>query len=198
MKTLERLDFEKEYGVKPSVVSKCEVGKSVKIGKRKLTVKKVEKDKTGFSKTMVISENGVDFILDLAPHWERGPEGPIHICRDGAMNLVRGVYAQTEKDYEELFLGDMRHFQLEKIPGESFKEYEKRRKAYKSGQMKGCEEFLGPVLIRYSKIKALWKSTHDVNEIAKKLGETTYHISCVVDRLGLNRTETGQDGGDEW
>lgn len=197
MKTYERQDFINEYGVTLSGISSCVPGETINLNGRKVKVKDVTKDRSGFKKTMLLSEKGKEFVLDLGPHWERGPEGDIHICREGAMNLVKAVYVQTEKDYEELYLGNMKNFEIEQLPGENRYEFENRVNYVRCKAMKDCEEFLGPVFTKFAKIKALWKTTQNVNIIAETLGENPQHISCVVDRLGLNRTETAQDEPEE-
>ena len=50
-----------------------------------------------------------------------------------------------------------------------------------------CELLLGDLYIKYAKVKALWRNSHDPNTIAKKLNDTPEHIACIIDRLGLNR-----------
>ena len=197
MKILERLDFRDKYGVSTVGISKGVKGETLDINGHKITVKEIENKTSsdGFvSNTMLLSENGEDFILDLSPHWERGPEGDIHMCRDGAMNLIKAVYAQAEKDYEELYIGGIEACELERLPGEKPKDFERRRSINYYRMVRECEQLLGPVFVKYAKVKALWKQTKDVNVIAKKLGDTPKHIANLVDRLGLNQTETAQNG----
>ena len=195
METLERQDFRERFGKSPAEIARCDVGESVEYNGVKLTVKKIQRDKNGFE-MILINDGKKNFMLDLYPHWERGPEGDIHLCREGAMNLVKAVYAQTERDYEQLYLGGEKECLIERLPGENAREYEARRKSYYSTEMKKCEEFLGKVFVKYAKVRALWKISHDVNYIAEKLNEKPYHIACLVDRLGLNRADS-DDTDDE-
>ena len=109
------------------------------------------------------------------------------------MNLIKAVYAQTEKDYEELYIGGMETCELERLPGEKPKDFEWRRSINYQRRVRECEQLLGPVFVKYAKVKALWKATKDVNIIAKKLGDTPEHIANLVERLGLNQTETVQN-----
>lgn len=200
MKILERLDFRNKYGVSTVGISKGIKGETLDINGHKITVKEIENKTSsdGFvSNTMLLSENGEDFILDLSPHWERGPEGDIHMCREGVMNLIKAVYAQAEKDYEELYIGGKEACELEQLPGEKTKDYERRRNINYQRMVRECEQLLGPVFVKYAKVKALWKSTKDVNVIAKKLGDTPEHIANLVERLGLNRTEMAQNDTEE-
>lgn len=200
MKTLERLDFRDKYGVSPTSICKGIVGETINVNGHMITIKAVENQMTpaGYAKnTMILSEDGEDFVLDLTPHWERGPEGDIHMCREGVMNLIKAVYAQTEKDYEELYIGGMEACELERLPGEKPKDFEWRRSINYQRMVRECEQLLGPVFVKYAKVKALWKSTKDVNVIAKKLGDTSEHIANLVERLGLNRTETAQNDTEE-
>lgn len=195
MKTLERADFREVYGESTARVAKAVVGETVIINGHKITVKDIKRskiDSLNYTK-MLLSDNGEDFILDLCPHWERGRSDEIHLCREGVMNLIRAVYAQTERDYEQQYLYGYSSVEIERLPGESDKSFEARRKGSYNRTKRECERLLGPVFTKYAKVKALWGVTHDVNEIADRLGETPEHIANLVDRLGLNRTETGQD-----
>ena len=195
MNTLDRYEYRDKYNESPSRIEHCPVGKSIKINGTILKVLSVEKKKDN-GKVMTLADGDEEFILDLSPHWERGPEGPIKTCHDGVVNLIKGIYAQTESDYEKLYLAGEKGYYMERIPGESVKEYEGRRKSLYRELMKNCEEFLGSVFTEYAKIRALWSISHDVNYIAEVIKSTPYHVSCVVDRLGLNRTQTVQDDDD--
>lgn len=156
-----------------------------------LSLIEIKKDETGNDAYMRFTDNGVEEICDLRPHWERGSDSPIHCTRDGAMNLVRAVYAQTEKDLEELYAGGENSLIVEKNIGESYHEYSQRKNATYRKEVRKCEEFLGPVLSRYTMIKAFYvRNKMSVEQIARAMGETPQHISCVIERLGLNRTET--------
>lgn len=195
MRTLERADFRDTYKESASRISKAVIGETVIVNGHKITVKDIEKSKIDATNCMrmLLSDEGEDFILDLCPHWERGRSDDIHLNRDGVMNLIRAVYAQTERDYERQYLYGYSAIEIERLPGENDKSFEMRRTSYFNRSMRECERLLGPVFTRYAKVKALWTITHDVNEIAQKLGETPEHIASLVDRLGLNRTETAQD-----
>lgn len=199
MKTLERLDFRDKYGVSPVAISKATIGETINVNGHMITVKDVERRMADYQTIlkMTLSEDGEDFILDLTPHWERGPKGEIHMCREGAMNLIKAVYAQAEKDYEQLYIGGSKVCEIERMPGEKPKEFERRRNANYQRMMRECEQLLGPVFAKYAKVKALWKLTKDVNIIAEKLDDYPEHIANLVDRLGLNQTETGQEDTEE-
>ena len=141
------------------------------------------------------TDNGVEEVVDLRPHWERGSDAPIHCTRDGAMNLVRAVYAQTEKDLEELYAGGEMSLILERNVGEKYSDFSHRKNATFRKEVKKCEEFLGPVLSRYAMIKAYYvRNKMTVEQIAGIMGETPRHIANVIERLGLDRAETVKDG----
>lgn len=151
----------------------------------------LERDETGAEAYLIFTDNGVEEICDLRPHWERGSDAPIHCCREGAMNLVKAVYAQTEKDLEELYAGGEIALNVNKEVGESYEQYIRRSGELYRKELKKCETFLGPVFSRYTMIKAYYvRRKMTVEEIAKVMHETPAHISNVIERLGLNRTET--------
>ncbi len=196
MKTLNRYDFRDRYNSSPSKMSSCPIGGNVKIGDHKLHVLNKQRGKDGLE-IITIVDGDDEYELDLSPHWERGSSEPIKCCHEGAVNLIKAVYAQTERDYEELYLKGEKGYYMEEMPGESKKEYEARRKSLYYGMMRDCEKFLGPVFTRYAKIRALWSISHDVNYIAEMIKSTPYHTSCIIDRLGLNRADLPKEN-DEW
>ena len=201
MNTLERMDFKNKYGVSTAKISQGKVGETLNINGHMITVKDIESKRVAkdlISTKMILSENGEDFILDLTPHWERGPVGDIHMCREGVMNLIKGVYAQSEHDYEELYLKGEDALDLEQIQGETLKAFKMRRTSYYKKTMRECEELLGPVFVKYAKVKALWKITHDVDKIAKKIGENPTHTFNLIERLGLYQTETAQNETEDY
>ena len=158
----------------------------------------VEKEKN-VDTYLRFTDNGVEEVVDLRPHWERGTEGPIHCTRDGAMNIIRAVYAQTEKDLEELYAGGDLSLIVEKNVGEKYSDYCRRKNSMYRKEVKKCEEFLGPVLSRYAMIKAYYvRNKMTVEQIARKMGETPRHIANVIERLGLDRTETVKGGRVEY
>ena len=192
MNTLDRYEYRDKYKESPTRIEHCPVGKYIKINGTLLKVLDVEKLKDN-GKILTVADGDDVFRLDLSPHWERGPEGPIKCCHDGVINLIKGIYAQTEGDYERLYLAGEKGYHMERIPGENLKEYEARRKSLYHGLIQGCEDFLGPVYTKYAKVRALWSISHDVNYIAEMIKSTPYHVSCIVDRLGLNRVNLPSD-----
>ena len=188
MNTLDRYEFRNRYKSSPSKVSNCPVGESVTVNGHVLRVVEKHKGRDGFE-TLNIIDGDEEYLLDLTPHWERGPEGPIKCCHEGVMNLIKGVYAQTERDYEELYLNGEKGYYMEKLPGENKGEFERRRKAEYAKEIAKCEEFLGTIFTKFAKIKALWSISHDPNYIGEMVGESAYHTSCIIDRLGLNRKD---------
>ena len=73
-----------------------------------------------------------------------------------------------------------------------------RRTSYYKKTMRECEELLGPVFVKYAKVKALWKVTHDVDKIAEKIGENPTHTFNLIERLGLYQTETAQNETEDY
>ena len=192
MRTIERYEYRDRYKESPSRIEHCPVGKSINVNDAVLNVLAIKKEKDGYKK-ITIADGDLIFILDLAPHWERGPEEPIKCCHEGVINLLKGIYAQTENDYEKLYLTGEKGYYMEAMPGENKKEYEARRKSLYHKLIKDCEDFLGPVYTKYAKIKALWSISHDVNYIAEMIKSTPYHVTCIIDRLGLNRADLPED-----
>lgn len=193
METLERFAFREKYGVSPNRFMRLNEGESLTIEikdqpTRVLKVEKINGTKT-CRNSMVLSEFGKKFLLDLTPHWERD-SADFELCHEGVVNLIKGIYAQTESDYEELYLLGVAGYRLEKLPGENQREFEIRRRKMFRADIEKCEEFLGTVFVTYARVKALWKITHDVNVIAEKTGIEAKHVVLVVERLGLNQTET--------
>ena len=197
MKVMERIDFFQKYNISPSRVTKLKEGECIKVKRKNLPDRVIKCEKIYGSKgnptQLILSEHGDKFTLDLSTHWERGGSSDFKLCHEGMVNLIKAIYSQTESDYEALFLAGPDAIPLEKNPGESLKEFHLRLRRVYTQTYKDCEEFLGEVFCRYAKIKALWRVTHDIDKIAERLGETSYHVACVVDRLGLNRTETAQN-----
>lgn len=192
MRTLDRYDFRDRYDSSPTKVSNCPVGRSINVNGHKLHVLDKSKSRDGFE-VLTIVDGDEEYMLDLSPHWERGTDGPIKCCHEGAMNLIKAVYAQTARDYEEMYLKGEKGYYMEKIPGENNREFEQRRKEIYSSEMKKCEDFLGSILTKFSKVRALWSISHDPKYIGEMIHESAYHTSCIIDRLGLNRAETGQN-----
>lgn len=52
---------------------------------------------------------------------------------------------------------------------------------------------LGKLYIKYAKVKALWKESHDPTFIAEKVNDTPYHVATIIDRLGLNRPNSPKE-----
>lgn len=192
MKTLDRYDFRDRYDSSPSKVSGCPVGQSIKVNGHELHILDKQRQKDGYEK-IVIVDGDDEYLLDLCSHWERGNDEPIKCCHEGALNLIKAVYAQTERDYEELYLAGEKSYPMEKLPGENNREFEARRKSLYNKELKKCEEFLGTIYTKYAKVRALWSISHDVNYIAEMVKSTPHNVACIIDRLGLNRAETAQN-----
>lgn len=195
MITLERFAFREKYGVSPNRFLHMNEGESISVEYKDQPTKTFTCIKINGTKTcresMVLSENGEEFLLDLSPHWERD-SADIDLCHAGVVNLIKAIYSQTEKDYEEYYLLGQKGYKCERLPGENQKEFAIRQRKLWKDQMDKCEEFLGSVFTTYAKVKALWRITHDVNVIADRVGIEPKHVTMIVDRLGLNRTETAQ------
>ena len=189
METVERCEFTRRYGVSPARTEHLKQGEVVNVGSRKLRCIK------NYGAMIVLEEvptichvESKMFVLDLQPHWERG-SAKIKLCHEGVLNLIGAVYRQAENDYEELYLKGSSGYQLVKQPWENNREFAIRQRNLWTDEMKSCEEFLGKIYTNYAKVRALWRITHNPNEIAAKIGDTPEHVSCVIDRLGLNRPD---------
>lgn len=187
---IDRYDFFEKYGVRPTVIYNLNIGESYRDDKRHLCLEikdRVKNENTGFYDTITFTD-GADIIeIDLAAHWEKGPNGEIKFCREGVMNLIRAVYAKAEQDYENLYLNGTEEIDIKPMPGESLKEFTDRRRERYKEDVEECEILLGKLYTRYAKVKALWRKTHDPNEMARKLNDTPEHVVLIIDRLGLNR-----------
>lgn len=200
METIERSEFWDRYHFRPTQLLNTQIGGTYKgkCGEFKV----VEKNHIpGMVGTITYEYNGQTITADLTPHWERGPVGEIHICREGAMNLIGAVMAQTEKDLELYYAYGEKEYQVETLVDEKGKPIfessdhrAKRRKSLYERAVRECEEFLGPTFSKYTMIKAyyqLLKLTE--KEIARRMGESEYHIECVISRLGLYPSILGQE-----
>lgn len=192
MRTIERMDFRNIFGVAPTCISKAKPGDVADVNGRKLEIieRKYVREKTDIIR---FSCEGEEYCLDLAPHWERGGDGPVHCCHEGVINLIRGVYQQTANDLEALYTCGLKDYPCTREFMENKEEYEQRKAALYFRAVKNAEDFLGSVLTGYVKVKAYYKMGKSIDEIAKILEWTPEHTANVIDRLGLNRTETAQN-----
>lgn len=197
---IERIEFYQRYKMTPQhFVHKIRYEGPFEKKGHFLDMKEVIKDESNSEAYLKFTDNGVEEIVDLRPHWERGSSEPIHCTRDGAMNLIRAVYAQTAKDLEELYAGGEASLIVEKNVGEKITDYWNRKTAMYRKEVKKCEELLGPTLSRYTMIKAYYvRNKMSVEEIARAMKETPRHVACVIERLGLDRTETTKEGRVEY
>lgn len=187
---IDRYDFWDRYGVRPTVIYNLDIGQTYVNEKKHLhfeVVDHVRNPETGFYDSITFKDGSELVVVDLMAHWERCPEEGIRFSRDGLMNLIRAVYAKAEEDYEALYLNGDEEIEISRIPGENDREFGKRRIGLYKEAVRECELLLGDLYIKYAKVKALWKNSHDPNTIAEKLNDTPEHIACIIDRLGLNR-----------
>lgn len=187
---IDRYEFFEKYGIRPTAVDSLGIGETYKDEKKGLffEVKDFKKnEETGFKDSVTFFDGKEVIAVDLSAHWEKGPEGDIRFSRDGVMNLIRAVYAKTEEDYEALYLKGDEEIPVKPMPGESLKEFHMRRYELYKNAVAECEMLLGKLYIKYAKVKALWKESHDPTFIAEKVNDTPYHVAIIIDRLGLNR-----------
>ena len=188
---IDRYEFKEKYGVRPTTVDGLKIGETFRDDKKGLffEVKDFKKNKeTGFKDSVTFFDGNEVVVVDLAAHWERHPEKGTRFCHEGVVSLVQAVYAKAEEDYEALYLNGDEEISVKPMPGESLKEFHTRRYGLYKDAVAECESFLGKLFIKYAKVKALWSQTHDPNEMARKLNDTPEHITCIIDRLGLNRS----------
>ena len=188
---IDRYDFLEKYGVRPTVIYKLDIGQTYVNEKKNLhftVVDHIRNPESGFYDSITFDDGSGLVIVDLMPHWERCPDTGIRFSRDGVMNLIRAVYAKAEEDYEALYLNGDEEIEISRIPGENDREFGKRRMGLYKEAVKECELLLGDLYIKYAKVKALWKESHDPFFMAQKLNDTPEHIVCIIDRLGLNRS----------
>ena len=191
---IERIEFYQRYQMTPQRFIERFKEEGTFIRKLHImSVIRVEKDKSGADAYIYFTDNGNEEVVDLRPHWERGSDAPIKCTREGAMNLVRAVYAQTEKDLEELYAGGVDSLILDRNVGEKIADFSQRKSATYWKEVRKCEELLGPVLSRYTMVKAYYvRNKMTVEEIARIMGETPTHIANVIERLGLNRADSAK------
>lgn len=187
---IDRYEFFDRYHVRPTVIYSLGIGQTFVDTKKHLNFEvkdRVKNEDTGFYDEITFFDGKDTVVVDLAAHWEKGPNTEIRFCREGVMNLIRAVYAKAEEDYEALYLNGDEEIKIKPMPGESLKEFHARRLGMYKDAVDECEMFLGKLFIRYAKVKALWSETHDPNEMARKLNDTPEHVACIIDRLGLSR-----------
>ena len=201
MKTFERFDFREEYGISPNRFMQMNEGDSVKIERKNQPARVIKVEKIIGTRTcrnsMVLSENGEEFLLDLSPHWERG-SSDIKCCHQGVMNLIGAVYRQAENDYEELWIKGIKGYATrtdylymkKTYPLMNYAEYvELKTQRYKA-EIEELEGFMGTIYTMYAKVRACWRHlSHDPKVIAERTGLTADHVVKIIDRLGLNRPD---------
>ena len=116
--------------------------------------------------------------------------------------MIGAVYRQAENDYEELWTrgirgaiskSDYREMKKRK-PLMNWEEYVKIKTERYKIELKELESFMGDVYTMYAKVRAIWRyQTHDPKIIADKIGIEPEHVVTIIERLGLNRTETAQN-----
>ena len=189
---IDRYDFYERYGVRPKVIYNLDIGQIYENKKKKLRLEvkdHLKNEDTGLYDPITFFDGKDILVVDLAAHWERHPEDGKKYCHEGVVSLVQAVYARAEEDYEGFYLNGDEEIDIKPMPGESLKEFQQRRyKLYKEAVTE-CEEFLGKLFVKYSKVKALWKESHDPTFIAEKMNDTPYHVAAIIDRLGLNRPD---------
>ena len=192
MHTLERQDFLKRFGATSNRMSKLKPGDEININGHLLKVleRKCVREKIN---TVKFSEGNETYLLDLAPHWERGPQGEIQFCHEGVVNLIQGIYQQTADDLEALYSMRPSDYPCERLFMEHMDEYTERKKWLYEREVKNAEDFLGSVLANFVKVKAYYNMGKPIEEIAEKLKWTVEHTVCVIDRLGLNRATAPQN-----
>jgi len=196
MINIERYDFLKKYGKTPNKMIKAGKGGYADYGDKKLRV--VDLGYNTGSPSYVTFQDGKEYYkLDLMPHWERGKEGEITFTHDGACTLAKAVLKQTADDLTALYMGDYSSIEVEPLPNETKSESARRFEIYRKREQRKCEELLGSVISKYCKVRALWNKGYDIPTIAGEMGETPEHITILVERMGLNRAETGQEDTDD-
>lgn len=189
---IDRYDFYERYGVRPKVIYNLDIGQIYENEKKKLRLEvkdHLKNEETGFYDTITFFDGKDILVVDLAAHWERHPEDSKKYCHEGVVSLVQAVYARAEEDYEGFYLNGDEEIDIKPMPGESLKEFHMRRYELYKDAVAECEMLLGKLYIKYAKVKALWKESHDPTFIAEKVNDTPYHVATIIDRLGLNRSD---------
>ena len=185
MRRMEMLDAYHELGIRGQRYRTAKEGEKIETKKGTFTICNIDHgngEDPNFCEILIC--NGEEkILLDCSPHWDRGPEGDIKFCHDGVVNLIHAVYQQVEKDYEELFIS--KDVKLARGLMEDEKDFRKRKKYEYERAMKECEDFLGSVLVKFAKIRAMWNIGMSPESIAHTLGETEERICAIIDRLGL-------------
>lgn len=192
METMERIEFYERFGFKPARLERLNIG-DVYIDKhgKKFEVLDIAYSDWGHAQNLIFSTEGEQMMIDLAPHWERGPEGKINLNRDGVAALITAVYSQAEKDLEELYASGLSGFKVENLDVyETPAQKKKRAKSEYERRLNECETLLGSVFSKYTRIKAYYKKlSMSIDEIAIRMNENPEHIANIVERLGLNDRE---------
>lgn len=188
---IDRYEFYDRYGVRPTRIYKLNIGEFYRDEKKHLCLEvkdHVKNEETGFYDSITFSDGKETIEVDLAAHWDKIPDTEIKVCREGMMNLIRAVYARAVEDYEDYYLNGDSEIDIKPMPGESLAEFQERRSQMYKDAVEECEGFLGKLFIKYTKVRALWKKTHNPNIMAMQINDTPEHIACIIDRLGLNRS----------
>lgn len=192
MRTMEMIDFRNEYGRATSSVMGLKVGETLEIERKNKPTRRLKVEEIISSEERILSEDGERFLLDTKAHWERGT-ADIKLCPQGTMNLIGAIYKQAESEYEPLWVKGVENYWSEKLVGESRAEWEARMYREYTQKIKELEEFLGKVYTMYAKVRAVWRYlSHDPKVIAERTDLQVDHVVLIIDRLGLNRTETAQ------
>lgn len=192
MTQIERYDFLKEWGATPRKMIKAGKGGYVNYGNRKIRVADIEYQRAEPS-AIVFQEGREWYRLDLTPHWERGDDSPIKFNHEGACTLAKAVLKQAADDLTEYYKGDFSSIEYVKPEGEKQSETTRRYYAYCRQKTKECEELLGSVISKFCMIRAYWEQGIDIFDIADRMNENPEHITNVIHRLGLDRTNEGED-----
>lgn len=191
MNIYERQDFRNRYGIAPETFSKALVGQKIIANGYELKLLGIRKSKGYGMTTVEYTENGIHKTLDMQPHWERGKDGPIKTNHHGAMNLIYGVYRQTANDLEKMYAYGVKGMEdIDRYPGENANEFRRRCKELFKIQLAECENFLGTVLSREIRIKALFQTGVPVSDIATEVGMSEKYVWSVIDRLGFMRSDS--------
>jgi len=183
MRRLEMQDAYKELGIRGQRYRRAKVGDKIETKRGTYIIQRIHKNGLDPCFCEIVIHGEDDIILDCSPHWERGPQGPVKTCHIGVVNLIHGVYRQVDADYERLYI--TRDVELARNLMETDKEYRKRKSFEYERQVHECENFLGPVLCKFAKIRAMWDLGMSPESIAYRLNESEEHICAIVDRLGL-------------
>lgn len=206
METIERQEFWNRYHFRPTQLEKLEEGEThtdKRHGDFKV-ITKVRDKASGFNSYLVFEHEGVQTAVDLAPHWERGPVGKITINREGAVSLIGAVMAQAEKDLEKYYAGGEVEFQVEplidskgNVITETKEQNARRRKIHYQRAVRECEDLLGSVFSKYTWVKVMYEKGMSIDDIAKGINDTPQAVCSIIYRLGLNRTDSGQEDAED-